>query len=69
MAKGINKKCQTYLNNKTRINNKIAKLERYIERHTKEASKVNILRSCRIGREKEGFKQESFKHKPKGEKK
>jgi hypothetical protein len=55
--------CQQYLNNRTRIHNKETKLKRLLKGILKEKSKQNIIRSCRIGREKEGFQMEDFKKK------
>jgi hypothetical protein len=69
MAKGGKSKrphlhCKQYLGMKKRIKNKTKLLEKRLEKITKESSKDNIMRSCRIGRKKEGFVQEEIKHKP-----
>jgi hypothetical protein len=55
------KKCQKYLNEKRRIKNKTKILEMGISKIKKEESINAIIKSCRIGREKEGFKKEEFK--------
>ena len=59
---GNNIKCQSYLNNKTRIKNKTRKLgKRLRNSELKEETKDIILKNSRIGRKKEGFSIEKFK--------
>jgi hypothetical protein len=69
MAKGKsgNNKCQSYLNNRTRIKNKTRKLEKRLKHSSMSQDKKDkIIKNCRIGRKAEGFQIESFKHnKPK----
>jgi hypothetical protein len=84
-TKTTSNKCQQYLNNKRRINNKQRQLDKklatlqkarnnpqgdnLINPTTKEEPKrkslENIIKSCRIGRIKEGFVKETFKFKEK----
>jgi len=60
---GNNAKCQKYLNEKTRIKNKTEELEKRISKF-KDEVKDKIKKSSLIGREKEGFKKEDFKFRP-----
>jgi len=64
-TKTTSNKCQKYLTGKVRIRNKQKELDRRLKRLTKEESKDAIIKSCRIGREKEDFKKEEFKFKAK----
>ena len=60
---GNNIKCQSYLNNRTRIKNKTRKLEKRLRNsELKEETKDKIRKHCRIGRKAEGFVKESFKY-------
>jgi len=74
-----NPKCQKYLNERRRIKNKEQKLAKLIEHFNKERIKEiltkkgkfprirrpieNIIKSCKIGRAKEGYPREDFKFK------
>jgi hypothetical protein len=58
-----NAKCQKYLNEKKRIKNKTEELEKRISKF-KDEVRDKIKKSCLIGREKEGFKKEDFKFRP-----
>lgn len=60
--KSSNPKYQKYLNAKVRIKNKTTKLLKRLKTIKKEISIEHIKRDSRIGRKKEGFTPESFKH-------
>lgn len=65
MAKrGTSPKYQKYLNSRMRIKNKTKNLEKRISKIKDEKSKENFIKSCKIGREKEGFAPEKFKFNP-----
>lgn len=67
-------------NKQRKLDKMIARLEKYRETHPlkenpntkrlpERKSTANIVKSCRIGREAEGFKKEDFKQNPKKVKK
>ena len=58
-----NNKCQLYLSSRTRINNKNKRLEKRLKLSTmKQEARDNVIKNSRIGRKKEGFTSELFKH-------
>lgn len=60
MGKGgsSNKKCEQYLNNRTRIKNKTHKLEVLLSKITKEESREAVKKASPIGRKREGTVRE-----------
>jgi hypothetical protein len=65
MGKGATSpKYKKYLDNKTRIKNKTAKMEKRLKTIKEEKTRNKILEVGRIGRKKEGFKVEDSKCKP-----